>query len=151
MKNKQSEIKKIYTSFFAAMPFWSCSFQDSTVWQLITCPSSAILIMITSWISSLFWFLYICFCVRWRNSCNLGSLYIASSTPNVQFDICIGNTYFLVMKGESSRNTWRVLICQLCFLCVNIIDKNTLSFQVKKVGAAQMTHGFWILVMKEGT
>lgn len=29
------------TSFLFSLPFWSCSFQASTVWQPITCPSSA--------------------------------------------------------------------------------------------------------------
>lgn len=38
MKKKKERWR---TSFLFSLPFWSCSFQASTVWQPITCPSSA--------------------------------------------------------------------------------------------------------------
>lgn len=45
MKTKKGKKMKregrVNTSFLDCSPFWSCSFQASTVWQPITCPSSA--------------------------------------------------------------------------------------------------------------
>lgn len=35
-------LQQVFHNFLVSIPFWSCSFQASTVWQPITCPSSAI-------------------------------------------------------------------------------------------------------------
>lgn len=43
VRTETTEIKTSErTSFLDSLPFWSCSFQASTVWQPITCPASAI-------------------------------------------------------------------------------------------------------------
>ena len=39
-KEKSLENEKMITTLLSFFPFWSCSFQVSTVWQLITCPSA---------------------------------------------------------------------------------------------------------------